>query len=73
MFNFCLHLIYLLFSTLYKALCFITLLINVLLGCVERELKPQQDVLKDKSITIALLNKLYLNYDDIYEVFTVNH
>lgn len=58
-FNFCL--IYLPSSALYKALCFLTLLINVLLDCVGRELKRQQDAVKDRSVTIAILNNLSLN------------
>lgn len=41
---------------------FLALLINVLLGCVTRELKAQGDFVKDKIKTIVLLHSSYLIY-----------
>lgn len=60
--SFFFHLISLFLCPLHVFVFSVPFLINVLLGCVTRELKAQGDFLKDKAKTIALLHSSYLIY-----------
>lgn len=46
----------------FTCLCVFLILINVLLGCITRELRAQGDFLKDKTKTTALLKSLHPIY-----------